>query len=95
MLAILDSFLLASIGAIFTSYTTHKAAKSMAKPISQSCVESQLSVCLSRVDGAIIRTPEDSWTSHKPQKQATAKGAWVTFSTNTWLNSELMYIAIV
>ena len=34
-------------------YISHKATKSMAKLISQSCGELQLAVCLSREDGAI------------------------------------------
>ena len=81
-------------GTIFTS-TCHKAANSMAKLIIQSCGEWQLAVCLSRRDGAIWRWHEHLWMSNKPQKQATAKAAWTTFSTNTWLNSQLMYTAIV
>ena len=64
----------------------------MAKHISQSCGESQLAVCLSRGDGAILRILEHLWTPNKPQKQATAKAARVTFSTNNWLN--IMYTAI-
>ena len=67
----------------------------MAKLISQSCGESQLAVCLSREDRAIWRTLEHSWMFDKPQKQATAKAAWATFSSNTWLNSKLMYTAII
>ena len=58
----------------------------MAKHISQLCGESQMAFCLSRGDGAILRILERSWTSNKPQKQATAKAARVTFSTNNWLN---------
>ena len=33
--------------------------------------------------------------SDKPQKQAIAKAAWATFSTNTCRNYKLMYTAIV
>ena len=55
---------------------SQKAAKSMAKLISQLCGELQLAVCLSRGDGAIERRPKHLWTSDKPQKQATAKAAW-------------------
>ena len=47
----------------------------MAKLVSQSCGELQPAVCLSRGNGAILRRPEHSWTSGKPQKQATAKAA--------------------
>ena len=54
-----------------------------AKLISQLCIEIQLAVYLSRREGAIYRPPEYSWMSDKPQqKQATAKAAWATFSTN-------------
>ena len=62
-----------SIGAIFTSTYQHKAAKSMAKLISQSYQELLLVVCLSRGDEAIWRPPEHLWMSEKPQKQATIK----------------------
>ena len=53
----------------------------MAKLISQLCGELQPAVCLSRKDGAIWRSPKQSWMSDKPQKQTTAKTAWATFST--------------
>ena len=45
----------------------------MAKLISQSCGELQPAVCLSRGYATIWRRPIHSWTSDKPQKQATAK----------------------
>ena len=65
---------MASIGAIFTSiYVTHKAVKSMAKLIRQSCDESQPAICLSGGDRAIRRPPEHSWMPDKPQKQAAQK----------------------
>ena len=40
---------------------------------------------LSRGDGAISKPPEHLWTSDKPEKQAIAKTAWATFSTNSYL----------
>ena len=43
---------MASIGHFYL-HISHKAAKSMAKLISQSCGELQLAVCLSKGDGAI------------------------------------------
>ena len=43
---------MASVGVIFSSIY-HKAAKAMAKPISQSSSELQPAVCLSRGEGAI------------------------------------------
>ena len=70
----------------FHLYISHKAAKSMAKLISQSCGELQQAVCLPRGYGVIWRRSEHSWTSDKPQKQATAKAAKATFSLNTGLN---------
>ena len=36
-------------------------------------------------DGAIQRSLEHSWMSDKAQKQATAKAAWATFTTDTSL----------
>ena len=45
-------------------------------------IYSQLSDC---PGGAIQRSPKHSWTTDKTQKQATAKAAWVTFSTDTCL----------
>ena len=76
-------------------HISHKAVNSVAKHISQSYGELQPAVCLSRGDGAIWRLFEHSWTSDKPQKQATAKAAWATFSTNTCLKCWLMCTAII
>ena len=56
---------------------------------------SQKAICSSRGDGAIWRPPEHSWTSDKPQKQATAKAPWATFSTNIWLNCQVLCAAII
>ena len=58
---------------------SHKAAKSMAKLISQSCGELQLAVCFSRGDGAIWRPLKHSWTSDKPQKQNQSKNSLGNF----------------
>ena len=60
----------------------HKAAKSLAKLINQSCGELRLVVCLS----SHLKTTKYSWTSNKPQKQALAKAVWATFSISTCLN---------
>ena len=70
----------------FHLHILHKAAKSMAKLISQLCGKSQLAVCLSRGYAAILRRPKHLWMSERPQKQATAKAAWETFNINTCLN---------
>ena len=50
-------------------HISHKAAKSIAKLIDQSCGELRLAVCLS----SHLKTTEHSWMSDKPQKQASAK----------------------
>ena len=68
--------------ASFQLHISHKAVKSMVKLTSQSCGGLQLAFCLPRGDDAIYRPPENSWISDKPQKQATAKAAWETFSIN-------------
>ena len=59
---------MASIGAIFTSIS-HKAAKSLAKLISQLCGELQSVICLSRKDGAILRPSEHLWMSDRLEKE--------------------------
>ena len=66
---------IASIGAHFHLSISHKAAKSMAILITQSYGELQLAVCFLKEYPAIWRWYEHSWTSDKPQKQATAKAA--------------------
>ena len=59
---------MASIGAIFTSIL-HKAAKSLAKLISQLCGELQSAICLSRKDGAVLRPSEHLWMSDRLEKE--------------------------
>ena len=51
----------------------HKTAKSMAYIINQSYGDFQQGGCLYGPTGGIQWTPEHSWTSDKPQKQASAK----------------------
>ena len=75
----------------FHLHISHKAAKSMDKLIRQLCGELQPAVCLSRGVGAIWRPPKHSWMSDKPQKQATGKAVWASFSTNGYL-AELLII---
>ena len=60
---------------------SYKAAKSMAKLISQSCGESQYAVCFSREDRAIWRPPEHSWMSDRLKKKAWVKADCSTFSS--------------
>ena len=50
-------------------HISHKAVKSMAKLIDQLCGELWLAVCLL----CHLKTTEHSWTSDKPQRQASAK----------------------
>ena len=61
----------------------------------QSCGDLYTAGCLSREDGAILRSLEHSWISQRSQEQATAKTAWATISTDTCLKCELMCTAIV
>ena len=56
---------------------SHKVAKSMANLDNHVLIYSWVSAC--------PREMELLWTSAKPQKQATAKAAWATFSTNICL----------
>ena len=72
----------------------HIVAKSMINVTSQSCDDLQLAVCLSKLDGAIERSPEHSCMSNKVQKSATGKNSG-TFSNNTYLNCQLMGKAIM
>ena len=58
----------------------------MTKVISQSCDKLQLAVWWSRGDRAIKRPPKHLQMSDKPQKQATAKVAWATFTINSCMN---------
>ena len=72
---------MASIGVIFTSaYHTKQFNPWPNSSLSQSCGELQPAVCLPRGYAAIWRRPVHPWMSDKPQKQATAKVAWATFS---------------
>ena len=66
----------------------------MAKHTSQSCDELQPAVCLSRGYVAIWKPPEHSWTSDRPEKQATAKAARVTFGIDTcWIISQRVQLS--
>ena len=69
----------------------------MANLISQLCGELQLAVYLSRGEEPSEDYPSTHvhLTSDKPQKHATAKAAWETFSTNAYLNCLLMFTATV
>ena len=58
----------------FHPHMSHKAAKSMAKLISQLCGESQLAICLSREDGAISRAPSTC------ECQQAGKETWVKYA---------------
>ena len=58
----------------------------MANLTSQLSGDSQLTVFLSMEDEAIYRSLKHLWMSDKPQMQATAKAAWITFSINICLN---------
>ena len=51
---------------------SHSIAKSMADIINQSCGDFQQGGCLCKPTSGIQWTPEHSWTSDKPQKQASA-----------------------
>ena len=51
---------------------SHNIAKSMAYIINQSCGDFQQDGCLYKPTSGIQWTPEHSWTSDKPQKQASA-----------------------
>ena len=74
---------MASIGVIFTSTYHTKQLNPWPNSSADGVVNySRLSAC----QGDMRRRPVHSWTSDKPQKQATAKAARATFSINTWLN---------
>ena len=63
-------------------HMSHKAAKSTAKFINQSCGDSQsAAVCLPRVDGAIERPPEHSWMPDRLEKKVWVKADCSTFSS--------------
>ena len=70
----------------------------MDKLISQLCGDSQSAVCLPRVDGAIWRPPEHSWTSDKLEEEAWVKVDWAVLNTHAvsplmWLtNSDEKYV---
>ena len=66
----------------------------MAKLIRQSCGELQPAVCLSRGYAAIWRWPVHSWTSDKPQKQATEKQAGqLSASIPGWIVSQRVQLS--
>ena len=84
---------MAFIGGNFTSvYRTKQLNPWPCKLISQSCDKLQPAVCLPRRYAAIWRWPEHSWTSDRPQKQATAKAVQATFSINTYLPELLVNV---
>ena len=56
-------------------------AKSMAHIISQLCGDFQQVGCLYKPTSGIQWTPEHSWTSDRPQKQASAKADLSTFGS--------------
>ena len=56
-------------------------AKSMAYIINQSYGDFQLGGCLYKPTGGIQWTPKHSWTSDRPQKQASAKADLSTFGS--------------
>ena len=53
----------------------------MANIISQSCGDFQQGGCLYKPTSGIQWTPEHSWTSDRPQKQASAKADLLTFGS--------------
>ena len=53
----------------------------MANITSQSCGDSQQGGCLYKPTSGIQWTPEHSWTSDRPQKQASAKADLLTFGS--------------
>ena len=61
-------------------HITHKTATLMPNLTSQSgaCAD-----FIASGDGASQRSPQHSWMSDRTQKEATAKAAWVTFSTDS------------
>ena len=56
-------------------------ARSMAYIINQSCGDFQQGGCLCKSTSGIQWTHEHSWTSDRPQKQASAKGDLSTFGS--------------
>ena len=55
-------------------------------------IYSQLTAYPCSGDGAIQRPPQHSWMSDSSQKQATAKAAWVTFSSDTVVQTLVYYV---
>ena len=75
-----------SVVAIFSStYHTKQLNPWLTSPASDVIIYSHLSACPGEME-PFKRSPCHSWTSDKPQKQATAKAVWENFSTNTWVN---------
>ena len=56
-------------------------AKSMVYIVNQSCGDFQQGGCLYKPTSGIQWTPEHSWTSDRPQKQASAKAGLSTFGS--------------
>ena len=59
-------------------------AKSMVYIVNQSCGDFQQGGCLYKSTNGIQWTPEHSWMSHRPQKQASAKAGPSKFGCVYW-----------
>ena len=66
-------------------------AKSMALIINQSCSDLQQGGCLYKPTSGILWTPEPSWMSDRPQKQASAKADLSTFGSGVLAISYVAY----
>ena len=66
----------------------------MAYIINQSCGDFQQGGCLYKPTSGIQWTPEHSWTSDRPQKQASAKADLSTFGSGVLAVSLLMELSI-
>ena len=59
----------------------------MAYIINQSCGDFQQGGCMYKPPNGIQWTPEHSWTSNRPQKQASTKADLSTFGSGVLANS--------
>ena len=68
-------------GGLVAFNLSQNIAKSMANIISQSCGNFQQGDFLYKPTSGIQWTPDHSWTSDRPQKQASAKADLLTFGS--------------
>ena len=78
----------------YRTQLSQNIAKSMVYIINQSYGDFQQGGCLYKLTSGIQWTPEHSWTSDRPQKQASAKADLSTFGSGVLAISLLMELFI-